>query len=500
MQIKLIFNSLKTYSYFIFATVIFIFELILISKGQWAGDFWEHAAVIKELTKNLLHPTNPIIKSNIPHAFFSPYSVLVAVFARITNLSSIEVLKYFAFFNFIFFLVTFYWFCKNLFKEKYNSIATIGLFLILILWGSNPPLWSGFYHLYTLHYVLPYPSTFAISISFAVFSLLLKNKVKYKVISVLIILLSAIVLLTHPTTAIFLFVGIVTINLILFNNSLIQAITKSAILIIPCILVCLLWPYYNFLSLIFSNNPDFHIDSRELYFNVLLSNWPLLLMLPCLLLVPKDRVVLFVLTFISILAIIYISGFVFKAYGVGRLISNIYTLADILIAYLLISLIKKRSLAGNFYLTTLILSLILSIYLNRSYLRNTIDILNSNNISYHKKYNFLRSFISSSDLILSDEKSNIFIPAFNGKVISTIRPLYWVNDINERRKSIDIFFSNKTTTAQKETIIKKYKPDYILIDHSELKPDNTFANWVKSIGNVVYEKDQLDLVKIKKSN
>ena len=95
---------LYRYSFFIISAVLVIFEITLILRGQWSGDFWEHSAVVSELSKDLIHPGNPIVNLNIPHAFFSPFSLFVAFFSRITGLNSIQSLEYFAFFNLLFFL------------------------------------------------------------------------------------------------------------------------------------------------------------------------------------------------------------------------------------------------------------------------------------------------------------------------------------------------------------------------------------------------------------
>ena len=122
-------------SYIIFAIGIIVFELFHISKGRWSGDFWEHSAVVNELSKNLLHPKNPILNSNISHAFYSPYAIIVALFSKITSLNSMQSLAFFSVFNLILFLIVFLKFCKALFKKNASSLATISLIFILFFLG-----------------------------------------------------------------------------------------------------------------------------------------------------------------------------------------------------------------------------------------------------------------------------------------------------------------------------------------------------------------------------
>jgi len=178
----------KVNIYFSVCCLFFFFEILLISKGNWNGDFWEHSAVINELSRNLIHPVNPIIKTDTPHAFFSPYSLLVATFAKVTSLDSIHSLECFAIFNLILFLWSLYFFCKSVFKENYILVSTLSLFFILFFWGKEPPMWSAFFHILVLHSVLPYPSTFSLSLVFVILAIISKNKVD----SILYILFSSV--------------------------------------------------------------------------------------------------------------------------------------------------------------------------------------------------------------------------------------------------------------------------------------------------------------------
>lgn len=490
----------KNLTFIILALVLFVFEILLISKGQWGGgDFWEHSAVINELIKSLLQPSNPIIKSEVPHAFFSPYSVLVAAFARFTNINAIEALQYFAYFNLLFFLSAFYFFCKNLFKENYFLIAPLSLFFILFLWGNNPPVWSGFFHIFTLHYVLPYPSTFAMALCFLIFTLVIKNnnRKQVNIINIAIVLLTATVLIAHPTTAIFLIIFIAVLNFFLNGSSYKKAIIKSAIEILPGILLCMFWPYYDFIDLLMSNNPDFHKDSRELYLNVIRINWPLILVLPVIILLPNDKIVrIFTATIIIMLAI-YASGYLLKIYGLGRLISNILMCAHFLIAYTLVKVNKKHHLAGKLYTIALIFALLLSLYLNRIVFKRTLAVLYMENTDYYSKFSFLKSVISPGEVILSDENSNLYIPTFDGKVISVNRPLHWVNDIEERRNDVKVFFGTGTPDSLRNEIIKKYRPDYLLLDFSHFNPDNKTIKWMKEKGKTVYNNNSIELIHLK---
>ena len=489
---------INRYIFIIAALFLIIFELIHISKGQWDGDFWEHSAVVNELSKHLIHPNNPIIKTDSPHAFFSPYSILVAVFSKITNLNSIQSLACFAVFNLFFFVFSFYLFCKDIFKENHQIIASISLFFILFFWGENPWGWSGFYHIMILHNVLPYPSTFAMCITLLILSMVARSQPQRNYLKMItIILLSAVVFITHPPTAIFLNIGIIALNFSLHNYSIKQFFLKSAIIIIPSALLCLLWPYYNMIDLILGNNVDFNNHSQYLYLNLFDRYWPILLILPGLFFIKKDKILQFLFIALALMILVYFAGYLFKIYGVSRLISNMMMFAHLIMAYFLVLLFKNRRLYRKGYLIILIVSITTCTYINRTQLIGTFDIFKNNSIGYYQKYNFLRNSVASDDVILSAEKSNWYIPTFNGKVISSRHPIYWVRDIDERRSIVNSFFTKENSDSLRQTIIQKYKPDYLLIDSTEVQFNGSTMQWLKLIGETVYEKDELELIKIR---
>lgn len=453
---------------------------------------------LNELSKNFFHPNNPIIKSEIPHAFFSPYSIFVALFSKITNLNAIQSLECFAFFNLIFFLISYHLFCKTFFKDNYIIVAPLSLFFILVFWGEGPFMWSGFFHIMVLNYVLPYPSTFTIALVFMILFIILKNQTKnspvFKIVS---IILSSIVIITHPTTAIFLFVSVITLNLTYNQLSIKKSIIQSLLVIIPSAVLCLLWPYFNFLDLLTGNNYDFHKDSKTLYYGLITKNWPLIFIIPGFSYIKVDKTICFFVITIILLSLIYIIGYLTKIYGISRVISHIMIIAHLFTAYTLVLLIKQSRIYSKLYLITLSVALAISISLNHRPLYRTLkNTIRKKNIEYYSKFNFLTNIVNSNDVIISDNYSNEFIPSFNGKVISTINPLYWINDIEERRDAVNLFFIKDSPNSLRQLIIDKYNPDYILIDSNEVNFDFITFQWLKSIGHTVYKKNKIELIKI----
>ena len=493
MHIK---RTLYHYPFFIASGVLFLFEAVKIARNDWGGDFWTHSAVVHELSFHLLHPQNPIIKSDIPHAFYSPYSLLVASFAAITHIDTIHALEIFAYFNLAFLLVSFYFFTKSIFREHHQLLACASLVLMLLFWGADPPGWSGFYHLIILKDVLPYPSTFAMSLSFFVLSLLSKTQSLNVSQSILVILLSSVILISHPTTFVFLFLGTLALYRSFHSLSVQVTLAKTGVIMLPSLLLCLLWPYFNIIDLFTRDNAIFHQESKVLYQNILGKIWPAVAVLPALIFFKKDRVFNFLSLSIGLMLVVYLGGDLTGKFGLSRLLSPIMIYADLLISYFLFYLFKTNTNFLKVYLLACLAALILCVYVNRASLINTVDLLKPRRTHYYTRYAFLQKIVNRYDLILSDMNSNQYIPTFSGKVVAFKSPLYWVSDINERKASVISFFNPSTSDSLRQIIITRYHPDYVLVDQASKLTDSTLLR-LKGNGRVVHTEDELLLITLK---
>lgn len=493
---------ISKYNYFIVAISLGVYGVVIISKGHWSGDFWEHCAVVKEFSKNLLNPSNPMIGGDIPHVFFSPYSIIVSLFSAITSLSPIESLEFFAFFNLILFLLTFYLFCKFLFKENYNLIATISLIFTLFFWGHDPYRWSGFYHFTTLHYVLPYPSTFAMALVFLIMFLILKDKEQKNYYSLTaIIVLTSVVTITHPATTITLHIAIVAAYFVFNNYSIKKCIIKSSAIVFPSLILCAFWPYYSIFDLFGGSHIEFHKDSIILCTDVAKRVWPILLIAPYLFFYKKDQIVHFLLINITALAVIYVLSYLLGIYGFARVISNVMMFTHFFMAYIISTLLKNKNFKNKIYLLGISSAFCLSIFFNKGLNYYTFSqVFQKKNIHYYQKFTFLKNMVESDDIVLSQGLTNWMIPAFNGKILSSGHALYWVDDIMERRQHLETFFLNSTPNTIRQNILNKYDVDYVLLNLEDMDIKKSTYEWLKTIGITIYKQDKLELIKLSKND
>src|SRR5574339_524743 len=76
-------------------------------RGAFSSDFWEHAAVVRELAARPFAPLHPLLRVDAPHAYVSPYLLAVGLVARLTHASAIPVLAIAGLFNLVLLVLVF---------------------------------------------------------------------------------------------------------------------------------------------------------------------------------------------------------------------------------------------------------------------------------------------------------------------------------------------------------------------------------------------------------
>src|SRR4051812_49030647 len=144
-----------------------------------------------------------MVDTGDPHPFFSPWAVVVGLIARVTGLGPVDTLVLIAPVHLVLLLTGLWAFVRRV--SQAPQAPFYALLFTLLLWGPQPWRYSGFVHLGSLGFVLPYPSTFAIAAvlwAIALFDRLLDRLPLAGLALVApvvgLTLLSAVILLTHP--------------------------------------------------------------------------------------------------------------------------------------------------------------------------------------------------------------------------------------------------------------------------------------------------------------
>ena len=487
-----------------YALLVLLLLGLLLSRTTnqlWAGDFWEHAAVVRELATNPLQPRHPILPIEAPHAFYSPYALVLALLSRLAGLDAIAILSVAGLLNLALLLAGLYALVVRLGGSA--ATACLALLFTLLLWGEGPWPYSGFFHLAALGSVLPFPSTFAMALTLwglsGAVALLRDGRMAW---APALAALSFCVLVAHPTTALFLFAGLGALGVGFFSRERARRYVALSAALTVALGLAFAWPYYPLAGLLLSPDPEFHRASRVFYEDVMARCWPALLALPIVALRLRAdwRDPLGVL-FVGLSAV-YLAGGLLEKWGFGRLISNVVLVAHLCLALWLTSADRRLGFSrvdrlGRWVAAVPVaLAMLLTLADLRPFLRESLPGRDSS----YEEFTFLSRFVGQYEVVFSDERTSLLIPTFGGKVVSFPRPLHFVPDAAERRADVRLFYGERTSPEERARILQRHDADWLLINAAGSAVSSSAVPSFRRLGRVVYsdEKHKLTLVRIER--
>ncbi len=487
--------------FYYLAALIFVFEMINILNGNYGKDFWEHNAVVSELIENPFSPDHPIVPLDVPHAFFSPYTVMLGFIGYFTGIDAFTLMTLAGIMNLILLIIALRFFVFSIFSEHQNKIAFYLLLFQFLAWGPAAWQFSSFYHITTLHYVLPYPSTFAFIITLFAAGIYIRtykrSMLKFRILLMpLIGLMNTAVLLIHPTTAIFLFGFIFVcffVNLIR-NISITDMLFFLAIVAIPLLLVAQ-WPYYPFWDLVLqqSQGSQFHTASKTLYFNLFVRLLPVWVILPMLWMrFRKDHTDFYVILFLGLLAV-YLYGYITGQYGYGRVIFFMVLVLHLVAAEWFARLDIQSSAkvvhATVFYILILPFILFHSPHIIRNLIPGLLD-------KPYKNLEFLNETIGDDNIIMTDTETMLYVPSYKGKVVASLYPPYWIPDNEQRMQDVRLFFSSSTQNDIRIAILKRRNISNIILKNDPEKVPDSVRDFSLSVSSVMYSNQDYVLLEV----
>ena len=490
-------------------TGIFLSYLLHASNGVWVDDFWDHSAVVSELIRHPWHPQHPQLGNDLPHVFFTPYSLLVAMVAKLFHLNSVEILSFFGLLNAAILFYGLNQYIASLVTPFKRATFFYSVLLILFFWGADPWNYSGFFHSNILNFSLPYPSAFATGLVFFAFAVNAKFKETREFKYVLMLsVMSAVIILTHAVAFIFLCAGLVSETFGTKSEQRWHLVALSVVLLFA--LICaLLWPYYPFLEMLRGASDVYHPSNKGIYENVVKTIWPLFLALPFIAkdLYKKQNQQLS--GTLVLLIMVYVVAWVSQKYSYGRVISYIAMLIQIMVGMKLAR--WDDQIFKNKCVTKIIPILLVIIFIGTSYgqLRSVFtramtainslylgrSVLNQQTFA---QYSFLQKEITQGDVVLANVKTSWIIPSFGAKVLTLSLPHAFVTNHEERIADVSQFFKEEMSNEKSLQIIKKYQPKYIFFNKAEDKNwlDITQELIALKVGQLVYDSESVALYKL----
>jgi hypothetical protein len=349
----------------------------------------------------------------------------------------------------------------------------------MFLWGQDAWLFSGFYNAKIFNSILPYPSTCALAISFFALSLPVNGGARLNILKLLAQLtLSALVLLTHPLTAIFLWVSLFAYVGANFSRQ-VRAWVSLALITFGSIFLASYWPYFSILQLMLEEGNAYHYANANMYQNIIGATWPFLAVAPLIIwkaVASQNRATCIT---ILILFVIYAYGFVSEKFAFGRSLSFILLLCNLLLAQAIIdaedSLRVKHHVLNLLWrgLVTLLLCVSAGLWMYKSHDRLLTlgnSLFKGRPLSSENTYGdlkFLSMYTNQEDLILADIEASWIIPTLSGKVVATKHPLAFVPDWFSRKTDVVDFFDINVEATRRIQLLDLYKPKYILLRKSD---------------------------------
>ncbi len=233
-------------THFIAIILIVYVPLALLDYAHFPySDGPEHGAAVRELARNVAHPSDPMLANhpgNSPR--FVPSILIMALTMRLTGLDVLTVLKLFLPLCFLLFLMAAALFTREYFDD--GGQVHWSLAALLFLWGTG---WMGAnaYMFSAILYTACFPSLVAFSLSLlALYFQLRFLRARNGTLCVLQVLLGSLAFVNHPPTGVFF---LICSGLLYLERGvpIKKACFYFLIVVVGALFAAFLWPYYDFL-------------------------------------------------------------------------------------------------------------------------------------------------------------------------------------------------------------------------------------------------------------
>ncbi|WP_333763991.1 hypothetical protein [Streptomyces sp. IBSBF 2390] len=244
------------------AALVLVLLLLVIARLPWAGDLGMHAATVQRLRHSLLDPGNPLVDADTPSPYYSPWTLVLGVLARLTGLSVFVVLRIGALVGLGLLVTGVLRYVRTL--SSHRAAPALALLCLLLLWGPLLFAWSGFLGLNSLALTVSYPSVFALGLGFHFWAWLTRAVRGTAAWGTWVALgvLWALILLCHQFTGVVASLGAAAA--VLAARPARAVLPRLGAALASGLLVLWLWPYYDFFAL-FSAGADLEAIHRPLY-------------------------------------------------------------------------------------------------------------------------------------------------------------------------------------------------------------------------------------------
>lgn len=452
------------------------------------GDFWEHAATVRELMRHTADPGNSLLAVHVPSAFFSPYTLLVALVADAANVSPVHALAAAGLVNYCL-LVAGVWCFTRAFSRRAQAPFYALLFLWL-LWGVRPWEYSGFFDLRELGYGIAYPSTFATAVGMLTAGLWQRTvsregRARWVGAAITAVAVAA-VLLTHPVAGVATVAAIGAISLTAGDR---RAVILLAAALAVAAGLCLVWPYFSVISLL-KDQGVYDPSNQLMYQGWLKQIFPASLALLLLVRPTGSLRRLRLGIYCAPLLAFFVYGRVTRHWSDGREIAYLVLGAQVGLADLAATseqhAWRRRSPRRILLLAAALTAFVALEVVNMADgVRGSLPGTGSAEPAIYAAYRAAVTGLPADAPVAAPLNAGMesAIPVYGGKLVATDRPLAFVTGQTARRQAIDAFYSPRTAQRTRRAIIARYHVAFVLVPTAGA--DRAVARQLLGLGTVV---------------
>jgi hypothetical protein len=445
---------------------------------------------VGELAVRPFRPVNPLLGGGYAFAFHSPYAVALGLVARVTGAQAVDVLVVQGLVNLALVAAALYAFVATWVRRP--AAAFYALLFVLFLWGRDPWRFSGFFHLRSLAYVLPYPSTFAAAVALGTLAAFARLAERPRAWVPVVSAAGTLLFAVHPVTAIFLWVG-------LFAWSLGARRTRTHWLLLAAAAaasfgLALAWPLVPMRELWFGELARVHEGNDSMYDGPLARIAPALLALPVLVLrLRRDRRDPLA-TATVLLGLLVFYGGAAGAWTYGRLIAPAVLLLHVALADALAGALQR--LDGRPLLRRAIPAAVAALLLAGSWTAVGDVVREARSPGDRRWLRFLGEHVGREDVVMTDRDTCWYVPAFAGRVVAYPMQLPFVPDHLERLGAVSRFFEPGLAEEERRALLARYRVRFILLPRHHFPDRPELRAELQALGATVYAGEEYDLLRV----
>jgi hypothetical protein len=460
----------------------------------WLGDFWIYVATVEELKADPWHPGHPLFGGDGSFAFLSPYTWALGVLGRVTGLPAFEILVLQGLVNLVLFLAALYAFVSSWLRRP--TAAFYALLFVLFLWGPHPWVFSSFFHLRSLAFVVPYPSTLAAALalaSLAGFRWAVARDSRSWV--VFVVPVGAFLWITHPVNGIFHGLGVLACSLESRRTPAHWLTLAVAVVAGPAL--ALLWPLFPVGDLWFHQVDLVHRGNDAMYDHPLPRVAPALAGVPFLFVRlrrnPRDPLAILALA----LGLLVIFGGLSGASSYGRLLSHTVLMLQVVLADVAATLeARVGERPGGAIARPAFAAAVVALLVGLGWPGAVKPTLQESWRGDPLWLGFLGRYVSRQDVVLTDPETCWYVPSFGGKVVAYPMALPFAPDHATRMRAVERFFERGVSTDERREILRRYRVSYLLVPVSPADERQARVEELRGLGRLVFASPDYELQRV----